>query len=228
MPKISDSLLLLAFPFFFALLALSFAVPRLASSFLLLPSQETVRAIGKGKAVSDGAITRAVDAHLDAAAWHAAPEPLFRLGGLRLVQAKNAGYATSEGRRLLEESLAFERQSLSLSPVQPYGWVQLLQGRLALEGPSAALSPLFTMAVRAGPTEPRLVMHRLAVGLSFWTFLDAQALGLLKEQALIAARYFPTRLAVMTKKRYALKIIRDALAGEPALRSRFDRIYSAL
>ncbi len=228
MPKISDSLLLLAFPFFLALLALSFAVPRLASSFLLLPSQETVRAIGKGKSVSDAAMMRAIDARLHAFARHAEPKTLFELGGLRLVQAKNAGYATSEGRRLLEESMAFERQSLSLSPVQPYGWVQLLQGRLALEGPSTALSPLFELAVRAGPTEPRLVMHRLAIGLSFWTFLDAKAMGLLKEQALIAARYHPHRLAQATKKRYALKIIRDALAEEPALRFRFDQIYSAL
>lgn len=224
----SDQLLLLAFPVALAILTLCFAVPRLAASFHLLPSQETMRALGKGQPVLDASLQGAIGARQMALTWLAAPRPRAELGGVRLYQASKAGYGTAEGKKFLEASIAAERQSLSLSPVQPYAWVQLLQARLAHEGPSPALSPLFIMAVRAAPVEPRLLMRRLAIGLSFWTFLDAEATARLQEQAFIAAHYFPTQLAMMTKKRYALKLVRDALAKDPALRSRFDRIYISL
>jgi len=224
----SDHRILLAFPIVLALFAVWFSVPKLIASLKLLPSQETVRAVGKGMPVSGTAIENAAGARMAAFAWLAEPKPQSKLGGLRLLQARRAGYATQRGKKFLAESIAAERQSLSLSPAQPYAWVQLLQARLALEGPSAALAPLFTMAIRTGPVAPHLVTRRLALGLSFWTFLDDEAVMLLKQQAVIVARYFPTRLARMTKKRYALKLVRDALAEDPALRLRFDRIYRRL
>ena len=224
----SDHRILLIFPVILALFAVWLSAPKLIASLKLLPSQETIRAIGKGMPVSETAIENAAGARMAAFAWLAEPKPQLELGSLRLVQARRAGYATPRGKKFLTESIMAERQSLSLSPAQPYAWVQLLQARLALEGPSAALAPLFTMAIRTGPVEPRLVMRRLALGLSFWTFLDLEAVMLLKRQVVIAARYFPTRLAVMTKKRYALKLVRDALAEDPALRIRFDRIYRHL
>lgn len=224
----SDYRILLAFPIILALFAVWFSVPKLMASLKLLPSQETVRMVGKGMPVSEMAIETAAGARMAAFAWLAEPRPQAELGGLRLLQARRAGYATQRGKKFLAESIAAERQSLSLSPAQPYVWVQLLQARLALEGPSAALNPLFIMAIRAAPVEPHLVMRRLALGLSFWTFLDDEAVTLLKQQMVIAARYFPTKLAMMTKKRYALTLVRDALAEDPALRSRFNRIYRRL
>lgn len=224
----SDHRLLLSFPVVLALFTVWFSVPKLIASLQRLPSQETVRLAGKGALVSEAAIERAVGARVAAFAWLADPKSQSELGGLRLLQARNAGYATQRGKKLLAESIAAERQSLSLAPAQPYAWVQLLQARLALEGPSTALNPLFAMAIRTGPVEPSLVMRRLALGLSFWTFLDAESVMLLKRQMVIAARYFPTRLAMMAKKRYALKLVRDALVEEPALRLRFDRIYRRL
>ncbi len=224
----SDYRLLLAFPIILAIFAIWFSVPKFIASLKLLSSQETMRVIGKGMPVSETDIENAVGARMDALAWLAESRPQSELGGLRLLQARRAGYATQRGKKFLAESIAVEQQSLSLSPVQPYAWVQLLQARLALEGPSAALNPLFIMAIRTGPVEPRLVMQRLALGLSFWTFLDVEAMTLLNQQMVIAARYFPTKLAVIIKKRYALKLVRDALVEEPALRLRFDQIYRRL
>ncbi len=224
----SDSLVLLAFPLILALFLLWFSVPRLVSSLTILPSQVTLDAIGMGETVPKTATKGAVAARKTASGWIANPKVHSEIGSLHLLQAKEAGYASPEGRKFLEASIAAEQRSLTLSPAQPYAWVRLLQARLALEGPSKDLSPLFTMAVRTAPTEPRLVMRRLAIGFSFWIFLDTEAKEQLQSQAVIAARHSPTRLALLAKRRYALKLVYEALADEPILRQRFNRIYRSL
>ncbi len=224
----SNTLVLLAFPFILAVFILWFSVPRLVSSLAPLPSQATFDAIGKGETVSEPAARNALAARKTASGWTADPKAHSEIGSLHLLQAKKAGYASPKGRKFLQASIAAARRSLALSPAQPYAWVRLLQARLALDGPSKDLSPPFTMAVQTSPMERRLVMRRLAIGLSFWVFLDAEAKRQLQSQAVIAARHSPTRLALLAKRHYTLKLVYEALADEPALRQRFNRIYRSL
>ena len=228
MRRTSDTLVLLAFPFLLALFALWFSVPRLVSAVTLLPSQATLEAVGKGETISERAVKNAISGRKAAAGWVADPGTFAEIGSLHLVEAERAGYDTPEGTRLLEASIAAERQSLSLSPAQPYAWVQLFQARIALEGPSEDLSRIFTMSVKTAPTEPPLVMRRLELGLAIWFFLNPEATESLRSQAVIAAQHFPTRLAELAKKRYALQLVYDALADKPELRQRFTRAYLSL
>ncbi|MCE2509411.1 MAG: hypothetical protein J4G10_00270 [Alphaproteobacteria bacterium] len=228
MRRNSDTLVLLAFPCILAFFALWFAVPRLISALTVLPSHAALEAVSKGEAVSEGAAKNAIAARKTAAGWVADPKLHAEIGSLHLVQAGKAGYASAEGIQFLKASIAAERRSLTLSPAQPYAWVQLLQARLALEGPSKDLSPLFAMSVETAPTEPRLVMRRLAIGLAIWVHLDPQATEQLRSQILIAAHHAPTRLAELAKKRYALKLVYDSLADEPELRQRLIQSYQGL
>lgn len=228
MRRTPGSLALFVLPLLLALLAVGLAVPRLAAAFLLLPAHGIVEAAGKGEPVSDAALSRALAAKTAAFRWVSDPKTQSDIGTLHLLAAHRAGTGSPEGIRLLEESVTAIRASLGLSPAQPYAWLQLFQARLALEGPTAAASPLFVQAIRTAPTESHIVLPRLEVGLAVWAFLDAEAMRHLKGQVALAARYHLWPLTEMTKKRHALKLVREALEEDPELLNQFDVIYRRL
>jgi hypothetical protein len=81
------------------------------------------------------------------------------------------------------------------------------------------------MSMNTAPREPALVFLRIQLGFVSWQLLSAAAREALKAQVVLEARNEMARLVLFARREHAFSWVRDALAGEPALRSAFELGY---
>lgn len=196
--------------------------PHLAAGFTELPAQPVLEELRKGAALDDRYLKIAASSKAAALGWVAEGRGWAALGLLHFTEARRAGLATDEGRAKLEQSIAADRRAVSLSPGQAYAWTRLAHAELLRGGPSSRVSPLLMRAIAQAPYDPVLVFARLELSFLAWRHLDTAVRDLVAEQVRFAASLSPKRLAALSRERYAMTAVRNALDEHPDLRRQVD------
>ncbi|MGE0722735.1 MAG: hypothetical protein AB7O45_00085 [Alphaproteobacteria bacterium] len=204
---------------------IAMAAPRFLSGLHLADGDPVLRQLDADRGVGLGQIVIAANERAAAVEIHAAPGPLADLAALRLVQSSLADDPRLR-RALLDRTIRAADAGLALAPVQPFLWANLAAARLARDGPDAAFDAALGAAIRTAPHEPRLVLRRLDLALDAWDWLTPATRALAADQIRIAARTAADGLALVTRRRFALAIVRDVLADDPALLAEIDRALS--
>ena len=167
----------------------------------------------------------AAESRREALAWLTTGTAWAELGAAFLIQASREGFDSRRGQVLLERSIEAHSRSLALEPADSYVWTRLARTAMTRDGPTPGLAPYLRMAILTAPREPKLVLARLDLAFVAWHLMDNTTRALINEQIVIAAGFYAKRLARLTKERYALTIVSQALFSEPRLLRRFDAYY---
>ena len=198
------------------------AVPQLAAGFAELPARPVLEELRKGAYLDDRYVEIATHSQAAALDWRAEGRGWAALGLLHFIAARNAGLATDDGRASLEQSVSADRRAVSLSPGQAYAWTRLAHAEMLRHGPNPRVAPLLERAIAQAPYDPALVFTRLELGFLAWRQIDPARRDMFAEQIRFAAGISAERLAVLSRERYAMTAVREALKETPELRRQVD------
>ena len=218
----------IAFVLAAGLLTVWLAIPRLASAIHTASYDQTFRDLGeirRPREIGSMELALAAESRREALSCLSTGAAWAELGAAYLIEAAREGYDGRRGQVLLERSIEAHRQALVLEPGDSYVWTRLAHTVLTRDGPTPGLALYLRMAILTAPREPKLVLARLDLAFVTWHLLDNSTRALLEEQIVIVAGFYAKRLARLTKERFALGIVRPALASAPRLLRRFDAYY---
>lgn len=200
------------------------AIPRFVGGAAIAPYEDLLRGIARGEKADRAAVDAAREAARVSLDWYGYDRTWLRLGAFDLVAA-GLGKDRAERRRFLDASIDALRDGLARSPGDAYGWLQLAQAMRERDGAVAALNGPFRMSLVTAPYEHRLVMPRLEIAFSAWSVLSPDLRASLGPQIVRAVDTAPVQLARATRRFYALRQVRRALAGSPVHMERFNIVY---
>ena len=154
-----------------SLVILSLAIPRIWSSFALLPGMAAVDLIENGVRPGDAGIVRAIDAQTAALRVMARPEPHMDTAYLAQSLAEAAGSTEADIADLLVVARNHVAQALTMAPGHPRGWVMLAGSRVR-DGDDDGAARVLSVSFAADPHVPLLapfrspLTHRLGSRLS--------------------------------------------------------------
>ncbi|WP_446830494.1 hypothetical protein [Candidatus Foliamicus sp.] len=160
------------------------ALPTAVGGAIQTIGDPALRQIENGQSVTAPALRRFARSRQDAAAWRgaAANYKEAALGHLLLVEAGAAG-SRDDGLARAEAALI---AGLRRAPMDPYGWMRLVQVRLLRSAPTAEFALPLKLALHSGPREDRnhgMLLLTLEAGLKVWDELDDRQRGLVTDKA---------------------------------------------
>lgn len=201
-----------------------FAWPRFVGGAVIAPYEDMLRSVARGARPD----VRSIDAAREAAAvsqsWFAHGETMRRRGAFELVRASRA--ETAEGQRAaLRRSIDWLRAGLARGPGDSFAWLQLAQATRVVRGAAAEVNPPLRMSLRTAPYEHRLIVPRLDVAFSSWPALAPDIREAMTFQIRRAVDTAPRALVRATRRNFALRQVRRAVADSPIHRERFNIVY---
>lgn len=192
------------------------------SGFAELPARPVLEELRKGAYLEDRYLEIAAHSQAASLDWMTEGRGWASLGLLYFIEARNAGLATDDGRVYLEQSIASDRRAVSQSPGLAYAWTRLAHAELLRHGPNPRVAPLLMRAIAQAPYDPALVFDQLELSFLAWRQIAPAGRALVAEQIRFAASLSAKRLAVLSRNRYALLAVREALKETPELRRQVD------
>lgn len=209
-----------------ALIAL--AIPRFLSGLPLSDPDPVLRTLADRETVDEKRLGDAARARLRSLAIVRSGRVSYELGLIRLHLARNAPDDLRQ--QLLAEASDDTRIGILANPAQPFAWMQLVQlSMLRNSDPGLrAAASYYPLAVSTGPETPELVLPRVEIALVLWGRLDENGRERARQQARLLAFADPDRLAMVARRRLALREVRALLSDTPELLGRFDSAYRHL
>lgn len=201
---------------------LALALPRTVAALVDLPARAVLARVGLRAPVENREIDLAIDGRARALDWIDDGVGRGELGLLWLTAANRAGLESAAGRADLSRAAEAHRRALARAPAQAYVWTRLARIDFLRDGPTPALGPVLALAVASAPDDPALRPARLDLAFLAWRRLDAASRATLADDIAGAAAADPLALARLARRRYAIAILRDALAARPVLRRAVD------
>ena len=200
------------------------ASPRSIGGAVIAPYEDTLRDVARQKKIS-GALLKDTETALKVSRkWVDSGETSAGIGAMRFIAARSA--TTPEAQRAaLKDSIAELRRGLSRMPAQPYVWLQLAQAERALNGATPVIEKYLAMSLALAPWEHRLVLARLDIALGTWSALSPEFKALLPGQFERAVDTAPVQLVRATRRNFALRAVRQMLAGSSLHLDRFLLVY---
>lgn len=163
------------------------AVPVAVSALLAAPGDSILRQLRNEQSVGEDSLRRFVRSRESAAQWRrtAGAYTDIALGRLILGEYRDAGQRREE----LTEMEVLLTKGLGLAPMDPYGWMRLVQVRMALGAAASDIAPALQLALRSGPHEDRrhaMLLLMVEAGLLVWEELDTEERRLIDEKANVA------------------------------------------
>lgn len=206
----------------FSAVLIGFAAPHLVAGLAELPSRPVLEELRKGAVLTDRYLEIAADSKNASLDWIENGRGWASLGLLHFTEARRIGLATASGRAKLQQSILADRRAVNLSPGQAYAWTRLVHAELLQAGPNPKIVPLLKRAIAQAPYDPELLFGRLELSFVTWRHLDPTLREAVAEQVRFAASINPRNLAAMSRERFAITMVRNALAETPELRRRVD------
>ena len=160
------------------------AFPLAVAGLIEASGDPVVRQIQDRRAVEAPALRALIRSREAAARWRRAGRAHTDIALARVLLID---YADAAGRR---ENLALAEtalgRGLALAPMNPYGWMRLVQVRTMRGAPAADISAPLRLALRSGPHEDRLdamLLLMLEAGLKAWDDLDGAQRRLIADKA---------------------------------------------
>ena len=210
----------------FGALLLILAAPRLASEVLLFPGNHTLDQIARNRQAGDAEIATLVASRARGLAVLESPRSQVEMGfGLQQMAAREMG-GGARYHALLDAAMQAFRRGLAGAPANAFAWTALAHAALDQGAPQRAVVPLIELAMESAPGEPTLAFTRLELCLVEEPLPSAADAALRDQQARLAWRQSPRRLAVLGRATGREALVRAALAPEDALE--FDRLLRNL
>ncbi len=127
------------------------------------------------------------------------PDYLDLAGRLQVLQASQPGVLGKARREYLESALAYYRQALSVRPLWPYSWANLLEvkDRLGVVDDEFVLA--LQRSIETGPWTPRVQLQVVNSGLRYWDALAAREQRMVREKAVDALSIQPREVLELVK-----------------------------
>lgn len=200
------------------------AWPRFIGGAAIAPHEDLLRDIARGARPDAVSLREARESARLSLDWYDYGRTRMRLGAFELVTADLE--TTPQLRRgALDRSVAALRTGLARSPGDAYGWLQLAQALRLRDGATPDINPPLRMSLRVAAYEHRLLMPRLELALSAWNVLDPGLRAAFGRQIVRAVDIAPVKLARATRRYFALRQVRQALASSPVHLERFNIVY---
>ena len=160
------------------------AIPVAVADLLALPGDSVFRRLQEEQAVGAPELRGFVRSREAAARWRetASLHNDIALGRLILGEFLDP---TRRARNLAESELSLTN-GLGLAPMDPYGWMRLVQARSARGAPVSEIAQPLRLALRTGPHEDRrhaMLLLMVEAGLAAWDELDDDERGLIGQKA---------------------------------------------
>lgn len=210
----------------FGIALVAVAWPRFVGGMLVAPYEDTLRGIARGGDASLAVIDEARKNTAASAGWFAYGRTQNRLGALYLVRAGIATDRQSQ-RTDLAAAIGNLRAGLARAPGASYAWLQLAQAELAANGVAPALSAPLRMSLKTAAYEHRMIVPRLEVAFRAWSALEPDVRAAITPQIRRAIDTAPRALVEVTRRNFALRQVREAVAGSPIHAQRFRIVYLA-
>ena len=160
------------------------ALPIAVASLIEASGNPVLRQIQGQRAVEAPALREFIRSRESAARWRRAGRTYTDVALGRVLLT---GYADDSER---EENLALAETALArglgMAPMDPYGWMRLVQARTMRGAPAPEIAPPLRLALRSGPHEDRryaMQLLMLEAGLQVWDDLDGAERRLIGEKA---------------------------------------------
>jgi hypothetical protein len=202
------------------------AVPRLVAALTTLPSGPALEAARAGERIAEAHLAAAIAASRAALAWDDDAQGHADLALLLWDQARRAGLAGPDGHALAEASRAELDAAIARNPSHPVVWTRRTQIALVLDGIGEGLAADLAMALRTAPYDRVVLIPRLEIALIAWPLLDARQRALVEDQIRMAAVLDVRALARVVRRRFAVGVAREALAGDATAAAAFERAYA--
>jgi len=127
------------------------------------------------------------------------PDFLEFSGRLLTLQASQPGVMGTERRVLLESAATNFRQALTVRPLWPYTWANLLYTKDKLGQVDLEFNKALNRSAELGPWEPRVQMQVLESGLRNWSKLGSAERAVVQQKVLDALRKQPRAVFTVIK-----------------------------
>lgn len=160
------------------------AFPLAVASLIDAPGNSALRQIQRQGAVEERALRKLIHSRENATHWRGSAHTYtdIALGRVLLTGHENAS-RRRENLALAEKALA---RGLGLAPMDPYGWMRLVQVRTMRGAAAADIAAPLRLALRSGPHEDRrdaLLLLTVEAGLRAWGHLDGAQRRLIEDKA---------------------------------------------
>ena len=160
------------------------ALPLAVASLIEASGNSVLRQIQDQGAVEAPALRGFIRSREAAAQWRRSARAYtdLALGRVLLTEYEDAS-RRRENLALAERALA---RGLGLAPMDPYGWMRLVQVRTMRGASAAEIAPPLRLALRSGPHEDRrdaMLLLTLEAGLRAWDELDGSQRRLIADKA---------------------------------------------
>ena len=189
------------------------AGPCLVASLIEAPSKRALTRLHDA-AVDVAALRRVVESREASLRWHERGRTWTDLALARLLTTGHGGAEEREaGLMRAEQALV---RGLALSPMHPYGWMRIVEVRMARGRPAAEIAPAFGLALDTGPREDRMLPILVQAGLHVWGGLDRGHRDQVADKVRLAWRKDPVGTAAIAQR-----------AGQVSLLARLVGLRSA-
>ena len=195
-----------------ALAVLALAWPRFLAAFRYLPVDRAIARYQAANEIPTDRLLVLIDFARQAIGRHDHYRYRDGLSQLHFLRGLDPYTPALERRPAYAEAEAEAVQSLQQAPAQPETWLRLAAIRWILhDEPENIISP-WKMSVFTGRTHSALYAQRVELGLAHRSYLDEEALTMLRDQLLLAWKTHPgTLIQVLARRDRGLEVTRDLL-----------------
>lgn len=205
------------------------AVPQFMAALARVGGDTALVAVGVGQEITPRQIERGLRSRTAAARWWPTHRDMADIALLRLLQAQTMDLSSQSGQRrlLLDRAAAAAQSGLALNAGDSYLWMRLAEARFLRGGLDDDVAPALVQSMERGPTIQAMIMPRLELAFLLDRLLTDAQHATVDRQIQLAALWHADRLAVHARRRFALGIVRRALAQTPDRLERFDAAWEA-
>ena len=160
------------------------AVPVAVSDWLERPGDPVLSRLQDEEAANESGLRRLVQSREAAMRWRQTAGRHADIALGRLILGEFPGPDQTDD-HLVEVETSLTR-SLSLAPMNPYGWMRLVQARYACGAVPSDIAPPLRLALRSGPHEDRrhaMLLLMVETSLGVWDQLLDDERGLIADKA---------------------------------------------
>ncbi len=190
-------------------LLLSLAWPRLRASVRFLPVDTAISNFWQSGEVDETQVDGLIRRAQEAIAIHDHYRYYAGMSELEILAGGDMKRSLWQRRQALQDAIAAATEVVRRSPATPRAWLRIARAKEFLAYPAEQVIPPLKMSILTGRVEPSLMLTRLELGLRHLPMLDAEAVRLMRDQAL---------LCWTTDRRSMLRRIKSGSLGIDKLR----------
>jgi len=169
-----------------ASILLVLAWPRMFASLRYLPVDTAISKYWESQVVDSAQLEGLIARAEESIALHDHYRYWDGLSELHILNAQDMDKPFWKRRQELEQSISAAEEVVRRAPAKPRTWLRIARTKAFLAYPAEQVVAALKMSVLTGRVEPTLMLARLELGLRYLSSLDQEAIGLLRDQAVLS------------------------------------------